>query len=53
MRIRTCDSCKGEIKSHEKYFKIVEQVWDGERLKQNHAGDICNKCFKEIIKKEK
>ena len=45
MKIRTCDKCKKEIKSKEKYYKIVEQVWKDKKIMQNHAGDLCEGCW--------
>lgn len=48
MKIRTCDKCKKEIESHEKYLKIVEQVWDGKAIKQNHVSGLCIKCWEQI-----
>lgn len=45
MKIRTCDKCRKEITSRERYLKVSEQVWDGNKMKQNHAGDLCFDCW--------
>jgi hypothetical protein len=47
MKIRTCDKCKKEIKTHEKYLKIVEQFWEGKAITQNHIGDLCVECWEQ------
>ena len=48
MKVRTCDKCKKEIPSREKYLKVVEQVWDNKMIKQMHAGDLCMDCWEQI-----
>ena len=48
MKIRTCDKCKKEIISKELYYKIVSQIYENKRLKQEHAGDLCSDCFLEL-----
>ena len=56
MRRRICDHCKKEIPSKDKYIKCVE-VGEASNRKNNWtrtmfgAGDLCLKCFSEVVKK--
>lgn len=55
MRKRTCDRCKKEIPSKDKYIKCVEvgEITDkfNHTRTMNGIGDLCIHCFKEVIKK--
>jgi len=50
MKKRFCDGCKVEIEPGKDYFKVCLQHHENKRQILTHSGDLCQACWKRIIK---